>query len=530
MITVANVMKLPSMFGATILAGRAGLSNPVESVSVLEYGRVTNTLDKLFSSTTFQGNELLISSFATIVDDIDAQCENIRRYHAVGGVGLILFYVGLILPRVDERVIACCNELDFVLISMPKDVETHKYSDVIGDIYHAIFRDQQAGTNYASTLIRRFSSLPAEQRNTDTLLRMLSNHLQASVILTDYKKAISNIVCWPQSLSAILNKELRKHVPKIQGEQMAKIPLADGEGYLQHCPTLLEHEDGFDLYTFKHNEPLPREDLWQASEFVQLYSHIWNKDLGKFVTSELVRAIVDDDPLKMKRLAELFQISVAEFDQVWVFESIDHSQPNLKLLRKCTDYFSGIYKTVLAGYYESNMIVFAHAPQTAGERDAIVQDFINELADACSDYRVVCCDCLNTTNDVHNAYFDVTQYACDAKSIYPQKCVLRLSDIAFAKICTKEAECREAQIRYLKIIEDIEKTPELLATLTAYLLDYESNVSNTAKALCCHLNTVKYRLNAIRDHTGYSPSKPTDAYPLLIAVAINRMKNSENGV
>lgn len=195
MITVANVMKLPSMFGATILAGRAGLSNPVESVSVLEYGRVTNTLDKLFLSTTFQGNELLISSFATIVDDIDAQCENIRRYHAVGGVGLILFYVGLILPRVDERVIACCNELDFVLISMPRDVETHKYSDVIGDIYHAIFRDQQAGTNYASTLIRRFSSLPAEQRNTDTLLRMLSNHLQASVILTDYKKAISNIVC-----------------------------------------------------------------------------------------------------------------------------------------------------------------------------------------------------------------------------------------------------------------------------------------------------------------------------------------------
>ena len=164
MITVANVMKLPSMFGATILAGRAGLSNPVESVSVLEYGRVTNTLDKLFSSTTFQGNELLISSFATIVDDIDAQCENIRRYHAVGGVGLILFYVGLILPRVDERVIACCNELDFVLISMPKDVETHKYSDVIGDIYHAIFRDQQSGTNYASTLIRRLV-LPAEKGN-----------------------------------------------------------------------------------------------------------------------------------------------------------------------------------------------------------------------------------------------------------------------------------------------------------------------------------------------------------------------------
>lgn len=528
MITVADVMKLPSMYGATILAGHAGMSNPVESVTVLEYGWITNTLDELFSKTEFQGNDLIITSFATIADNVEAQCENIRRYQAMGSVGFILFYIGLILPRVDERVIACCNELDFVLISMPRDVETHKYSDVIGDIYHAIFRDQQSGTNYASTLIRRFSSLPAEQRNTDTLLRMLSNHLQASVILTDYKKAISNIVCWPQSLSAILNKELRKHVPKIQGEQMTKIPLADGAGYLQHCPTLLEGKEGFDLYTFKYNELLSREDLWQASEFVQLYSHIWNKDLGKLVTSELVRAIIDDDPLKMRRLADLFQINVAELNQMWVFDSVDSSEPDLKLLRKCTEYFSGIYKTVLVGYYESNMVIFAHAPKTAGERDAIVQDFINESADSYSNYIVVCCDCLNTTNDVHNAYFDVTQYACDAKSIYPQKCVLRLSDIAFAKICTKEAECREAQIRYLKIIEDIEKTPELLATLTAYLLDYESNVSNTAKALCCHINTIKYRLNAIRDNTGYSPSKPADVYPLLIAVAINRMRNSEN--
>ena len=316
MITVADVMKLPSMYGATILAGHAGISNPVESVTVLEYGQITSTLDELFSQTEFQGNALIISSFATIADDVDAQCENIRRYHAIGSVGFILFYIGLILPSVDDRVIACCNELDLVLITMPGDIRTHKYSDVIGDIYHAVFKDQQAGSNYVSTLIRRFSNLPAEQRNTSTLLRMLSNHLQASIILTDYKKSISNIVCWPQSLSELLSKELKKQLQKMQGEQAVKISYDDGAGYLQHCPTLLEGKEGFDLYTFRYNELLSREDLWQASEFVQLYSHIWNKDLGKLVTSELVRAIIDDDPLKMRRLADLFQINVAELNQM----------------------------------------------------------------------------------------------------------------------------------------------------------------------------------------------------------------------
>lgn len=112
MITVADVMKLPSMYGATILAGHAGMSNHVESVTVLEYGWITNTLDELFSKTEFQGNDLIITSFATIADNVEAQCENIRRYQAMGSVGFILFYIGLILPSVDDRVIACCNELD----------------------------------------------------------------------------------------------------------------------------------------------------------------------------------------------------------------------------------------------------------------------------------------------------------------------------------------------------------------------------------------------------------------------------------
>lgn len=373
MITVANVMKLPSMYGAKILAGQAGLSNPVESVTVLEYGQITNTLDELFLQTEFQGNELLISSFATIVDDVDAQIENIRRYHVVGGVALVLFYVGLILPKIDQQVIDCCNELDFVLISMPGDLKTHKYSDVLADVYHAIFRDQQSGTNYTGTLMRRFSTLPREQRNIETLLRMLSNHLQVSVILTDYKKTVSNIACWPSSLSAVQDKVLRKQFPKLGDAQTMKLTVGDGTGYLQHCPALLENADSFELYTFKYNEPLSREALWQASEFVQLYSHIWNKNLGKFVTSELVQAIIDDDPLKMNRLADLFHINVAELNQMWIFESVSESEPNLHLLHRCTDYFLGTYKTVLTGVYETNMIAFTCAPQSTTERKSVAQ-------------------------------------------------------------------------------------------------------------------------------------------------------------
>lgn len=522
MITVANVMKLPSMYGAKILAGQAGLSNPVESVTVLEYGQINDTQDELFSWTEFQGNELLITSFASIIDDVDAQIENIRRFHSVGCVGVILFYVGIVLPAIDRRVIDYCNELEIVLISMPGDQRTHTYGDVLADVYHAVFRDQQSDTHYVSTLMRRFSTLPHEQRNIETLLRMLSNHLQVSVILTDYKKSISNIACWPPSLSAVQDKALRKQLPRLGDAQMMKLTVGEGTGYLQHCPTLLENADSFELYIFKYNEPLSREALWQASEFVQLYSHIWNKNLGKFVTSELVQAIIDDDPLKMNRLADLFHINVAELNQMWIFESVSQSEPNLHLLHRCTDYFLGTYKTVLTGVYETNMIAFTCAPQSTAERESIAQGLIEYLSGDYNDYRIVCWDCLNDTNDVHNAYFDAVKYARTAARIYPRINVLRASNITFAMLCAREME--HTHSRYVKLIAELNKAPELIGTLTAYLLDCEGNMSKTAQMMCCHLNTVKYRLNAVRDHTGYSPSKPLEVYPLAVATAIQRLK------
>ena len=63
-LTVSDVMKLPSMVGAQVLAGHAGLSNPVESISVLEYGAATETLDQLFRDNTFAGNEVSAPRFS----------------------------------------------------------------------------------------------------------------------------------------------------------------------------------------------------------------------------------------------------------------------------------------------------------------------------------------------------------------------------------------------------------------------------------------------------------------------------------
>ena len=122
---------------------------------------------------------------------------NIRRLAQVGEVGMILFYVGVVMKRVDQRLIDLANELDFVLICMPLGQKNQRYSEVICEVMELIHRDQMNGANLVSELLEQAASLPAHRRTVDSMLRMLSNRLRASVVLMDSSRRVLNEAAWP---------------------------------------------------------------------------------------------------------------------------------------------------------------------------------------------------------------------------------------------------------------------------------------------------------------------------------------------
>ena len=130
-ICVTDVLKLPSMRGARVLGGRKGLSKIVSSISVLEYAQINPIKTELFSSIEFLGNELAITGFMNNPGDIELQCANIRQMAEIGEVGLILFYVGVVMKKVDQKLIDVADELDFPLICMPENQRNQRYSEVI---------------------------------------------------------------------------------------------------------------------------------------------------------------------------------------------------------------------------------------------------------------------------------------------------------------------------------------------------------------------------------------------------------------
>ena len=116
-VTISDIMQLPSLQEARIVAGMKGINRSIASVSVLE-AIATKDLDiDLPGHATNYGQEIILTAFVAYRNSVDAQCEAIRALHKEGEAGIIVFYVGRILPSIDSRVIDLANELEMPIIS-----------------------------------------------------------------------------------------------------------------------------------------------------------------------------------------------------------------------------------------------------------------------------------------------------------------------------------------------------------------------------------------------------------------------------
>lgn len=140
-VTVADLLKLPSLKPARVLAGAGGLSRTVAYVSVLEYANPQILEDDLFPGDTYSGSEIVITGFMNNPADQRLQCAVVRRLAEAGEVGLILYYVGVYVPAVPEEMKRIADEKDFVLIQMPEKRMDFRYGEAICEIMERIVRD-----------------------------------------------------------------------------------------------------------------------------------------------------------------------------------------------------------------------------------------------------------------------------------------------------------------------------------------------------------------------------------------------------
>ena len=95
-ITVEECLKLPSLRNSRVVAGEKGVSNIVNSVTVLEI--VDNVIFDL--GKPVKNSDMVLTSFYTIKDDPKAQCDHINYMYNSGDACVVIYYVGVFIKEI----------------------------------------------------------------------------------------------------------------------------------------------------------------------------------------------------------------------------------------------------------------------------------------------------------------------------------------------------------------------------------------------------------------------------------------------
>lgn len=525
-LTVSRLMELPSLRRAKVLGGRGGLDRIVSSISVLEYSSTTDTQKKLFESIEFQGSEIVITAFSNVADDVEAQCANIRSMSEVGEVGMILYYVGIIMPSVDQRLVKLADELDFVLICMPENEPDLRYSEVITEVMDAIIRDELDNPAFALDMLDRIAKLPHNQQTVKTIMRIASDRLRASVVITDAEYGILSEATWPRT-ETLGQEEVLSYIKDCSGGESFKetrrkgrpswiyrAEIHTGDDSLMH---LLAISEGGRI------DPM----LWkQAVEGVRLSMGVWGKDHGKVNLSELIRAIIQDEPIKMRRLGALYRIDVEAMSDVWIMKNMGVNNPEIWVepLKKLSSHFVSVE---LCGLYDDDILIFPVGERTLRDMNDWAEALVEFFHEKNLNFRVTRCPMLQKTSAAKYAYEMNSAYLTDAMTIFPRRDYFTLSEIEFAGECRRIADAgKESAAECMSMLQPlIERRDgeEIIHTLQAYILDENSSTTRAAEALFVHKNTVKYRLQKAGDLLGFHIGDILQSRNLAYALAMQRM-------
>lgn len=513
-IKLEELLKLPSLREAKVVAGKIGLNKLVSSISVLEHTDVNVLEDALFENDEFYGSEIVISGLINIKDNVDAQCHLIRRLHAVGEVGLILYYVGIFMPKVDDRLIELANELGFTIIVMPENEMTLRYSEVIYEVVEAIVKKEVRDNHFSSELIEQISHLPSNQRNIDTMLKILSDRTRCSIVLMDNTLEIVHAVTWPRinniQLENVKNILIDEQVIIYDQLSIVKRPIIqDGIKVLQLC-------------LVKENDILEEELISQMLEVVQVFMNIWGEKYSEVSTYELMKAIINNESIKMRRLARMIGVDVTKIEMMWLIEG-DGIQINKKLIREIQSYLGTQFQVSLVEKHDNFIVALMD--------NRFTQEEYHELATYLSQkfsVQIIICGNQNSLIDIQKNYFIVKNYFYLAKKIYPFKRIFSKQEIIFAGECSEMINAEEQvvfeQLKPIQPLIDLgSQGEELLNTLSIFLLETENSINKTADILYLHKNTIKYRLGKLHEILQYPVTKLPESYILYKSIAIWRV-------
>lgn len=300
----------------------------------------------------------------------------------------------------------------------------------------------------------------------------------------------------------------------------------------------IEKQKGLFLLCIDEHGSADERYLRQAAEVLQLFANIWNDDFANEGADALLRAILGNQPVEMRRIARNLHIDVEALDTMWII--LDRNERMSKARRRqlgermatvLTNCVQENFNTILVDVFESYVVAFMGVPRRGVFARDICESFVEEMRAVDPHALLVNCTNLDTTEDVRSAYVLMEENIKIATRIFPALRMISMNELQFANTCRLIGAKGEAVVmKYMALLKPIlreENGDVVVDTLTAFMLDYHCSMQVTAEHMYVHKNTVKYRLNRAKECLGYDVTKMPEMIELYTALAMYRIMARE---
>ncbi len=533
--TVEDAMRLPSLRNAKLAGGKAGLKNNVFGINVFDFKLSENLQDRFFAKDDRHlSNQIVITSFSFMQDDEALQCKYLRKLCEIGESALVLYYVGVIVKTLSDRLVATADEIGFPLIVMPIGRIDLRYGDLISEVSASVLSDRiHYNGSLVTDIIGQVSRLPSEKQTIDSVLTLLSGKLRVSVVLTD--SSLNELGCaqWPSNDLNLIDLMTEENVSHHIKRRKVFAPIEGS--YIWFVPI---HDRGVDpmrLFLIEEGTVLDDILVEMAKQTVQLAVELWSNRHSAVLTSELVKAIINDEPIRMRRLSEVLNIDIKSIHTTWIIRCTDgRSSFSDEMIKSVRGTMNSLDSEIILEPYRTplgtsdDLILFFRNPLDAKLLDDCSKSIIYNLHSlGCEHVYLTMLDYKATTAHVRKAFAIWNETEATARAVFPNLEIFHESEIELVRQCNEVIKLGEASIAAatgcLDGLDERHGSDEFLKTLEVYYLDADMNMQTASEILGVHKNTIKYRINMVCDALGHSVSNPVTTSRLTIALAIRRL-------
>lgn len=536
-ITVRDCLQLDALKGAKVVAGKNGIDNVVSNVTVAEI--IENGPFEVLND-----NELIITAMYTIKDDVEKQLEFIKKLHNAKSSGIIIFYVGIYVKEISEKLIKLADELAFPIIVMPKKRFDLSYSEVSLSILKLILNSDKSKHILSEDIYDKLFQIANEDRSINKLLEIIVKEIDNGIILTNV--SFRPIAWYFNDECFDINMEkLNLFLQNIDNKKIMNRCEFD-DFIVQAVPWYINNN----IMAFiiginkKDKYNLKSDTLHDISRLVRRVLSIWGYLEEIDIENELINLIVKGKFDKALLLAKRFNFNIIkDFDS----KNID----TLLVVRLEEEYYKDeflkvqIMKTIktnfelftnicIVGKTEKNIVGLINSKKIKNTNNKLekIGNSIEKIFNKNNKrIKIIVYNKISKSfNDIPTNYNNLEEIVNFANVIFPLKKVFFSYELQTLYMINKmDKNTLKSLISLLEpiIIYDKINGTNYIDTLQAYLIDFNYSMKKTAENLFIHVNTLKYRIKVMKKILGYDflqwPHK-VDMFLSLIAYRLLKNK------